>query len=206
MTTALHEVTEFAVGLPDGWYPMPLDVDSAEWSAGLASSLTADASVVTRLAAELRGAQETVVSMDDPLVRAAVWVDSPETGHADAVMVFSLAELSDTGSPDDYEQFLLSYRDRGDADGLFYSVSTWRSEVDAGPVVGSYNLIAHSDEQGDLLGSYLEERVVIAVFPPRAAQCVQFIFSAQGLGSFRNAPEETQGIVAGLRVTLDAAS
>lgn len=199
---ALRDIADFRLGLPEEWYPMPLDDSGRSWPGELAASLTDDPDAATRLTGELESARAAFVGMDDPLIRAAVWVGEPESGHADAAMVFAMAEVDEIGMPDQYERFLASYANRTTDGEFYYNVSTWRSAVPAGEVVASHNMVAHP-EADDAEGSLLEERVVIAVYPPGAAQAVQFIFSAQGLGSFENMPEQTQSIVLNLHVRLE---
>ncbi|MGN6327261.1 hypothetical protein [Pseudolysinimonas sp.] len=196
----VHDIADFRLGLPDEWYPMSIEDDA--WATGLAAELTDDPEARLRLTGELESARRAFAAMNDPLVRAAVWVGEPDTGHADAAMVFAMADVEEAGEPGEYERFLASYAGTTVSEDFYYSVSTWRSAVPAGEVVGSHNLIAHPGADA-AEGSLLEERTVIAVYPPGSAQAVQFVFSAQGLGSFENMPEQTQAIAAGLSVALE---
>jgi hypothetical protein len=141
--------------------------------------------------------------MNNPRLTAAIWVPYPETGRASAAVVFELTPVAALGSPEVFEEFLQSYTDREESGLNYYSVRTWRSTIAVGELVGSHNLIAHATDGPE--GAVLEERAVVAVFPPGAAQAVQFIFSAESLGAFVNMPRETQEFVETLALTLGAA-
>lgn len=183
---------------------MPLaSTASSEWSHELAMRLVIDSEVQHRLAGELDFARSRLSSMNNPRLTAAVWVPYPETGRASAAVVFELTPVAELGSPETYEGFLESYTDREESGLNYYSVRTWRSTTAVGELIGSHNLIAHATEGPE--GAVLEERVVIAVYPPGAAQAVQFIFSAESLGAFVNMPRETQEFVETLSLTLEAA-
>lgn len=198
-------IADFQVALPESWEPMPLGSDAPpQWADELAGRLVpADEMAQRMLAVELSGAQAQFDAMDDPRIRAAVWVPEPQTGRAGAAMIFMLADRRTIGSPDEHEAFLASYAERDDLGESYYSVSTWRSSVDAGEVVGSHNLVAHPTDDPE--GASLEERVVITVFPPRSIEVVQFIFSAEGLGSFLNMPQQCFEFVEGLTVETEPA-
>lgn len=198
-----REISDFKVALPESWEPMPLGDDAPpQWADELAARLVpADEFGERMLAMELTAAQAQFASMEDPRIRAAVWVPFPETGRASAAMIFLLADRASVGSPDEYEAFLASYADRTSGEESYYSVSTWRSSIDAGDVVGSHNLIAHTTDDPE--AAQLEERVVISVFPPATSEVVQFIFSAEGLGSFTNMPQQCFEFVAGLEIQAE---
>ncbi|MET4703591.1 hypothetical protein [Frigoribacterium sp. UYMn621] len=202
--TSLRDIVDFRVGLSEGWYPLPLSsTSSAEWSIELAAELVIDPEVRGRLAGELDFARTRLSSMNNPRLTAAIWVPYPETGRASAAVVFELTPVAALGSPEVFEEFLQSYTDREESGLNYYSVRTWRSTIAVGELVGSHNLIAHATDGPE--GAVLEERAVVAVFPPGAAQAVQFIFSAESLGAFVNMPRETQEFVETLALTLGAA-
>ena len=199
----LRDIVDFQVGLAEGWYPMPLALaTSPEWSRELATRLVIDPKVRDHLVDELDFARARLASMKNSRLTAAVWVPYPGTGRASAAVVFELTPVATLGSPEPYEAFLTSYTDREESGLSYYSVRTWRSTIAVGELVGSHNLIAHATDGPE--GAVLEERVVIAVFPPGAAQAVQFIFSAESLGAFVNMPRETQEFVETLTLTLEA--
>ncbi len=199
-TSGLRGIGDFAVGLTPEWHAMPLAGDGAAWSSELAGSLTDDETARASLAAELALAHDRIAGLEDRLMTAAVWVPYPETGRAGAAMVFELTPRSLAGDPDAFERFLADAASRNEGEQNYYSVQTWRSEVPAGELVGSYNLIAH--ETGDENGAVLEERTVIGVFPPGSSDFVQFVFSAENLGIFTNMVQQTQDVAATLEVQL----
>lgn len=195
-----RDVVDFGIGLLESWYPMPLTADSGpQWSRELAEALTADADAQRRLSEELELARSRFRSIGDPTITAAVWIPFPQIGRAGAAVVFSLAPVELLGGPDAYEAALASPAVDPDGAESYYAVQTWRSQVDAGEVVGSHNLIAHLGAGG---GAELEERVVAVVYPPGAAQAVQFVASAENLGVFTDMVQDVQDLVSTLTVTL----
>ncbi len=190
------------MALPDGWYPVPLGSDQAsEWSRNLSDRLCDEPAERAALAAELELVRERLASPVNPRLTAAVWVPYPLAGTAAAAVVFCLTDLGEADSAERFEEHLAGYADYREPGLSYYSVQTWREGVDAGPLVGSHNLVSHFDPHLGL--AVLEERVVIGVFPPGARQFVQFIFSAENVGAFVNMPQQTQDFVATLTVTLD---
>lgn len=194
------DIVDFGIGMPEHWYPMPLSEASApDWAEALAASLVADQGMRAKLADELAYARSRFRSMRNPAMTAAVWIPFPEIGRAGAALVFSLAPIELVGSPDQYEEALASPVVEPDSGESYFAVQTWRSAVDAGELVGSHNLIAHALDDG---GAELEERVVAVVYPPGAAQVVQFVASAENLGVFTDMASDVQALVATLTVTL----
>jgi hypothetical protein len=180
---------------------MPLSADSdPEWAKELAARLVADPILRDRLAEELELARSRFRSMENPLLTAAVWIPFPQIGRAGAALVFALAPIDVVGSPDECEASLASPSVDDDAGYSYFAVQTWRSAVDAGELVGSHNLIAHNVDGG---GAELEERVVAVVYPPGAAQAVQFVASAENLGVFTDMAQDVQNFVSTLTVTLE---
>lgn len=201
----LRDIVEFHVGLTDDWHPMPLaGADAAEWAGSLAETLATEPEHVASLADDLRHARQNLESMSNPRMTAAVWVPYPDSGRASAAIVFELTDLKPGDGPESFEKLLQSYETYQEPGLSYYSVQTWRGSVDAGELVGSHNLIAHAGEDPQM--ATLEERVVVGVFPAGAAQFVQFICSAESLGSFTNAPQQVQDFVATLTVRLEDAA
>ncbi len=198
-----RDILTFGIGTPSGWHAIPLaSASDPEWGRSLASSLVADEVVQAHLADELELARSRFRSMDDPALTAAVWIPFPEIGRAGAALAFSLAPIELLGSPDRCEAALAAPVVVPDADYSYFAVQTWRTQIDAGELVGSHNLIAHAGADG---GAELEERVVAVVFPPDAAQAVQFVASAENLGVFTDMAQDVQDLVATLTLTLEAA-
>jgi hypothetical protein len=199
-----RDIVDFGIGMPERWYPMPLAAGSdPEWATALAASVVADQGMRAKLADELAFARSRFRELRNPALTAAVWIPYPEIGRAGAALVFSLAPLDVVGTPDQYQDALASPIVEPDSGQSYFAVQTWRSAVDAGELVGSHNLIAHALPDGS---AELEERVVAVVYPPEAAQVVQFVASAENLGVFTDMASDVQALVATLNVTLaDAA-
>lgn len=197
-----RDIVDFRIGTPERWYPMPLaEASDPDWATTLACSLFDDEGMRAKLADELAFARSRFRAMRNPAMTAAVWIPYPEIGRAGAALVFSLAPLEVVGSPDQYEEALAAPVVEPDSGQSYFAVQTWRSTVDAGELVGSHNLIAHAVPDG---GAELEERVVAVVYPPDAAQVVQFVASAENLGVFTDMASDVQTLVSTLTVTLAA--
>lgn len=195
-----RDIVDFRIGAPERWYPMPLaEASDPDWPAALAASLVDDHGMRARLADELAFARSRFRELRNPALTAAVWIPFPEIGRAGAALVFSLAPLAVVGTPDQYEEALASPVAEPDSGQSYFAVQTWRSAVDAGELVGSHNLIAHALPDGS---AELEERVVAVVYPPDAAQAVQFVASAENLGVFTDMASDVQTLVSTLSVTL----
>lgn len=195
-----RDIVDFSIGTPERWYPMPLaDGSDPDWPAHLAASLVDDQGMRAKLADELAFARSRFREMRNPAMTAAVWIPYPEIGRAGAALVFSLAPVELVGTPDQYEEALAAPVVEPDSGQSYFAVQTWRSIVDAGELVGSHNLIAHALPDGS---AELEERVVAVVYPPDAAQVVQFVASAENLGVFTDMASDVQALVETLTVTL----
>ncbi len=196
----VRDIVDFGIGMPPGWYPMPLEAAAdLAWGIALASTLTEHDTMRARLADELELARSRFREIGDPALTAAVWIPFPQIGRTGAALAFSLAPLEDVGDPDGCEAALADPVVGAEESYRYFAVQTWRARIAAGEVVGSHNLIAHPMEDG---GAELEERVVAVVFPPGAAQAVQFVASAENLGVFTDMVQDVQDLVATLAVTL----
>lgn len=191
MTEALADIVAFDLTLPEGWHGMPLR--EAAWPRELVTAL-APGDRADQLETALGEAQRGVASFADPRMRAAAFVEFPETGTVSGVLAFGLVAISALGDPDVLEGTL---RSEGSADGAEpYGVQSWQADVDAGRLVGAHYLLAHTE----LPEAVLEERVVLTVYPRDAAQAVQIVATASGLGAFPDMASAIQSIAATLRV------
>lgn len=190
------DIAEYDIALPDRWHAMPLETDAAAWPDELAAQLVLDEEARGRLAAGLRVARDGVLDFADWRMRAAAFVEFPETGAVSGILVMALVETSALGSPD---ALAASLAEPQTADGASpYGAQVWRSQVDAGALVGAHYLLAHPAAVA--AGAPLEERVVVTVFPSGAAQAVQIVASANGIGAFPDMASSIEEIVATLRV------
>jgi hypothetical protein len=157
------------------------------------------------LGGQLTALQMRLAGIGNPRVSCAVWIPYPESGRASCALGF---ELTDIGAGLTSEQAAAQQLAEMQADegrrfpGTEYlGVTTWEGEVPAGEFVAAHTFISRRDP-GDAEAT-IEERTVFAVFPPGAAQFVQLVFSAEGVGAFVNMPRQTEEVVATLRIELE---
>lgn len=196
-------VTDLDVGFEDGWYQVDLDEKSGRhWGRSLGEALGTDRAARKSLVADLGALRDSIRRSATPGMTAAVWVSAPETGQVDAFVGFTLNVIDDADGPDEYRALLEADDARSEAGVRFLNVQVWESEIDAGHVVGAYNLIEHQ-ELGEGVKEQ-KERTVIGVFPPRSKEMVEFVFSAARLDSFDDIIRDTMVIVSSMRLELEA--
>lgn len=192
----MYDVVGFSVVLPEGWYAMP--VDDTAWAAALSDRI-APHEVRERLEQSLREVQDGTRAFADSTMRAAVFVEFPETGSVSGMLVQALASRDTLGDPDRLVA-ALEQPQRQTSDGASgYGVQTWRQDLPAGAAVGAHYLLAHP--MGEDAGM-LEERVVVTVYPPDAAQAVQLVATANGIEAFPDMASSMMAIAATLAVDL----
>lgn len=201
-----RDIVDLSVNAEPTWYPIPLGgVETKLWGETLAAEIVTNAAKQRALSAQLTTLQVRLAGIGNPRVSCAVWIPYPESGRASCALGF---ELTDIGAGLSSEAAAASYLTELQADegrrfpGTEYlGVTTWTGEVAAGPFVAAHNFISRRD-LGDAEAT-IEERTVFAVFPPGAAQYVQLVFSAEGIGAFVNMPRETEEVVATLQIELE---
>jgi len=201
-----RDIVDLSVNPDQTWYPIPLGgPETALWGETLAAEVVTDAVSRRTLGGQLTNLQVRLAGIGNPRISCAVWIPYPESGRASCALGF---ELTDIGAGLTSEQAAATYLAGLQADegrrfpGTEYlGVTTWTGEVAAGPFVAAHNFISRRDP-GDEEAT-IEERTVFAVFPPGAAQYVQLVFSAEGVGAFVNMPRQTEEVVAALRIELE---
>ena len=201
-----RDIVDLNINPESTWYPIPLGgAETALWGETLAAEVVTDALSRRTLGAQLTALQVRLAGIGNPRVSCAVWVPYPESGRASCALGFELTDIgAGLSSADAAAQQLAEMQaDEGRRfPGTEYlGVTTWEGEVEAGPFVAAHNFISRRDP-GDAEAT-IEERTVFAVFPPGAAQFVQLVFSAEGVGAFVNMPRQTEEVVATLRVELE---
>jgi len=201
-----RDVVDLSVNPEPTWYPIPLGgAETALWGETLAAEVVTDALSRRTLGTQLTALQVRLAGIGNPRVSCAVWIPYPESGRASCALGFELTDITAglTSEEAAAQQLAEMQADEGRrSPGTEYlGVTTWEGEVPAGPFVAAHNFIARRDP-GDAEAT-IEERTVFAVFPPGAAQFVQLVFSAEGVGAFVNMPRQTEEVVATLRVELE---
>jgi len=195
------DIVDLEIDLGDDWHGLPLDALDPAPERLAAELCPDDPEAAAMLARSLADVRESFLEIDDGRLTAAVHIGFPGTGLVDGALVFGLADLVEVGSPETLETSLLTAES---ADGAQrYNASTWRERTDPGELVGAHYLLAHPVSTDS---AKLEERVVVTVYPPGAAQVVQFVASAQNLSAFDNLPGEIEAMARTLRCRIEEAS
>jgi hypothetical protein len=201
-----RDIVDLSVNADQTWYPVPLGgVEDALWGETLAAEVTTDATDRRTLGTQLDILRVRLAGIGNPRMSCAVWIPFPASGRASGALAFELTDITPGVTAEDaaakYLADLQSDEGRRFPGTEYLSASTWTGEVPAGPFVAAHNLIARRDP-GDEEAT-IEERTVFAVFPPGAAQLVQLVFSAEGVGAFLNMPRQTEEVVAALSIELE---
>ncbi|MCX7523199.1 hypothetical protein OSC27_13050 [Microbacterium sp. STN6] len=201
-----RDVSSFQIRLPAHWYPVPLgDGDEAHtWATDLSSRLTADTAASAALRERMSALQARLQRAGDITATAAVYVPWPQLGEISCALAFELTALEVFESPEGMQQSLNDEAAEWQPGMVFRANRTWLRPVDAGQLVGSESLISHREPGAP--DEHVEQRTVFGVFPPSAAQLVQFVFSTQNLNAFDDMAEATEQLVASLEVTLEGAA
>jgi hypothetical protein len=202
MTLRPRDIVDFSFEAPYGWYDVELlsEDPSGDWPERFASTLDAG-ELASGLIAQLRALQQ-VLHAEDPsgATRARVFIPLPSAGVINAYQTFELLQLDVDDTPESYlamtdaDAALLQpgYETRG--------YRSWRTAHAVGELVGFTHLTALADDDaGDAL---LEQRVVFAIFPVRAAQAFHMMFRSGFIGGFDDMVTDTQAIADSLRVSL----
>jgi hypothetical protein len=200
-TAAAADIVEFGVKAPDSWYPVPLDDRSerSAWARELATSL-ADGDAADTVTARLDDIRYRLTMQGNPFLSAAIYLPRAASGLIDCVLTYQLSDVADGESPESFIADAEAQRGRREPGFSVRDVTTWRTAIPAGELVGARTLNAYQELGADT--GWVEERTVFSVFPPGALQSVQFAFTTSMLDAFTDMPAETGAVVETLTVRL----
>ena len=192
-------ITDFDIGIPENWHLVDLaDSTAAEWARATSSALaTTDTSRIA-LSERLKAVFESLAGLGQPGLSAAVWVRDPDSGVVDAILGIRMAQLDDGMDSAAYLAGLEEDEGRAQPGERYQVVQTWTTPIDAGLAVGAYNRISHLELGGDRVD--VEERTVIAVFPPKSSQVIECVFTTAVPGTYDDIILETMAHVATMRI------
>lgn len=194
-------ITDYGIGMPDLWYPVDLDGPIAhEWARDLSVELATTPEGKLALAERLEAVYVSLASLERPGLTAALWIRDPESGLVDAILALEVGQLDVGMDSAQYLQGLADDEGTSEPGKTFQVVQTWTTPIDAGLAVGAYNLISHR-EPGDE-APRIEERTIIAVFPPRSSQIIECVFTTVVPGTYDDIILETMAHVASLRIEV----
>ncbi|MHC5797725.1 hypothetical protein ACVXZ4_16370 [Lacisediminihabitans sp. FW035] len=192
-------ITDFDIGIPENWHLVDLaDSTSAEWARATSTALaTTDESRIA-LSERLKTVFESLAALGQPGLSAAVWVRDPDSGVVDAILGIRMAQLDEGMDSAAYLAGLEEDEGRAQPGERYQVVQTWTTPIDAGLAVGAYNRITHLELGGDRVD--VEERTVIAVFPPKSSQVIECVFTTAVPGTYDDIILETMAHVATMRI------
>lgn len=192
-------ITDFDIGIPENWHLVDLaDSTSTEWARATSTALaTTDASRIA-LSERLTAVFESLSALGQPGLSAAVWVRDPDSGVVDAILGIRMAQLDEGMDSAAYLAGLEEDDGRAQPGERYQVVQTWTTPIEAGLAVGAYNRITHLELGGDRVD--VEERTVIAVFPPKSSQVIECVFTTAVPGTYDDIILETMAHVATMRI------
>lgn len=200
-TKRKRDIVDFDLELPDGWHGVQLDIERRDaWVNELVEETATDLAQQNLLRQQLFAVHAQLLESVDQGITGLVWIPEDEHPHVKCVLVFRSAARSPSDTPDSYQATLDDDRGRNEAGEKYHIVSTWQVAINAGIAVGAYNLITY-DELGEDLGR-TEARTVIAVFPAKAAQVLEFIFTTQDTDLFDTLVDVSMASIATVTVEL----
>jgi len=197
-------ITEFGIGLPEGWHVLPSGPVEPGWAQETAHAILAGYDVpdgtADDLAARLTMVRTSVDATGVTGASTAVLVESPVAGFVQAMLTMVLGRRV---APDTYDE-QLAHVVEGLDDAQVMGQQAVEATVPAGAVRGAHFLIGHLPQDEDVAGVHLEERVHLGVFPPGSPDMVDITVIAASVGVFEDLASAAVGLVEGLDVTTGA--
>ncbi|MFD6175615.1 MULTISPECIES: hypothetical protein [unclassified Isoptericola] len=199
-------ITEYGLGLAEGWHLLPYGDASEGWERELAGAILegveAPEGVPAALAAQLAEVRAAVDATGVRGARTAVLVESPAEPFVQAMLTLVVGRRVGRGT---YESQLAQV-----AEGVGSAQVMGTQEIDAvvpaGTVHGAHFLIGHLPQDEDVAGVHLEERVHLGVFPADSPDMVDVTAIAAGIGIFDDFPAFVVGLLDELEVSTGVAA
>ncbi|MBK4348407.1 hypothetical protein [Lacisediminihabitans changchengi] len=202
------EIVDFDFDVPTDFSVIPLEADrelnSAHWARSVVAEVVeqdAAAGAVGDIVDELTELRRRLLARQNPWLRALVSIRSELELTIGAIVEVQQFPMDDDDSVDSYEQMVTDGLAHPAPGTRTHIAETWRSESDAGTIVGAFHRFDIRDF-GDAEGR-LQQRTIFAVFPPDSSDMVRFIFTVADLATFEDMIGDTQAIVETLRVTTE---
>ena len=203
--TPVNEILDLRIQISSGFYPVLLneEVGSAEWARDVVALVASETSAVDHedsLVTELEDLRIRLLSQLNPYLTAAVSVRPEKIMSLGALLTFEIVDTEPGQGPDWYEEHAKTLVAQPSPEAFTISMNTWRAEITAGDLVGVHQVVEYRQQDDD--AGWVEARTVFGVFPPHAAEMVQFTFTTADLNTFGDMRVETQAIVASLELEL----
>lgn len=196
------DIIDLGLAVAAEWHALPLsDGDATGWALDLASQL-AEGEAAETLTAELGDVCTRLRQLNNPYLSAAVYLPRAEFGLLDCLLSYEVIERTAEITPESFLRDAEHQRTLRTPEMLVRDVFTWTGTVQAGELIGSRTLNTYrAAEQG-----WVEERVVIGVFPQGARQFVILTFTLYDLNAIADLPAFAQDVVETLELELGSAS
>ncbi|WP_407075381.1 hypothetical protein [Parafrigoribacterium soli] len=196
------DIIDLNLAVAAEWHAVPLqERDAGDWAQSLAAHL-AEGDAAETLALELDDVYTRLRQLDNPNLCAAVYLPRAEFGALDCLLSYEVVERTPDVTPQSFLRDAEDQRNLQTPHTLVRDVFTWAGTVNAGELVGSRTLNSYrAADQG-----WVEERVVIGVFPPSARQLVLLTFTTYDLNAIADLPAFALEIVETLELELGRAS
>jgi hypothetical protein len=196
-------ITEYGLGLPDGWHLLPVGDAPDGWASELAARVVEGVDVAEAvpplLAAQLTEVKASVDATGVRGARTAVLVGTPAEPFVQAMLTVVLGRRVARGT---YQSQLAQV-----VDGVGTAQVMGTQEIDAvvpaGAVSGAHFLIGHLPADDDVAGVHLEERVHLGVFPADCPDMLDVTVVAADVGIFQDLPATVVGLLDELEVSTE---
>lgn len=202
-TAAIFDIDDLNLAVAEEWYPVPLTPGKgmARWAKDLAATL-ATGQEAKLLASHLDDVRVRLMSLKDANMSAAVYVPHASLGVIDCLLTYTVAKTSQKASAPAFLREAEAQEGKRSPGTYIHDVKTWRDASPAGPFAAARTKNTYQEPGGE---PWNEERVVINVYPPKARQFVQLIFTTSTPDSFNDLPLFATNIAKALTVELASA-
>jgi len=196
----LRPVADFDFDLAEGWFGV--NEEDKTWPARIAEKAGAPAEVRDALVSELATVAGRIgeLGLNDGAARSLVWVPPVAPDHVRCILSMRLGPAPD-GGPEAYRAELAADEGRREPGERYELVQTWDSPIDAGRMLGAYNVITFTDLLEETPRT--EARTVFGVFPTGCSQMFEFVFTTRDLDGFPDLVDVTSRWVSSLTVELE---
>lgn len=199
-------ITDFGIGLPEGWHAVPSGPVPADWASALAARVVAGVAVpegaVEALGEQLLAVKAAVDATGVRGASTAVLVRTPASPFVEAMLTMVLGRGV---ARETYEE-QLDHVAEGVDGAQVMGRQAIEATVPAGAVHGAHLLIGHLPQVQDAAGVHLEERVHVAVFPEGSADMVDVTVVAADVGVFDDLAAHVVGLLDGLEISTEGAA
>ncbi|WP_349899379.1 hypothetical protein [Parafrigoribacterium soli] len=199
-STASFDIDDLNLAVAEEWYPIPMTPGkgTARWAKDLAATLAAG-DEAKLLASHLDDVRSRLMMLKDANMSAAVYLPHASLGVIDCLLTYTVAGNSAKSSATAFLRQAEEQEGKRSPGTYVHDVKTWRDTVAAGKLAGARTVNSYQELGGE---AWEEERVVVNVYPTKARQFVQLVFTTSAPDSFSDLPLFATDVARQLEVTL----